>query len=98
MSVTLDKLPVGKCARITSVDGGEISLRKHILDMGLTPGTEVTLVKTAPMGDPIELRVRGYELTLRKADAAKIGISDVGIVNDDILSIGLTSLFLLLCL
>lgn len=78
MSVTLDKLPVGKCARITSVDGGEISLRKHILDMGLTPGTEVTLVKTAPMGDPIELRVRGYELTLRKADAAKIGISDVG--------------------
>lgn len=78
MSVTLDKLSVGKCARITSVDGGEISLRKHILDMGLTPGTEVTLVKTAPMGDPIELRVRGYELTLRKADAAKIGISDVG--------------------
>lgn len=78
MSVTLDKLPVGKCARITSVDGGEISLRKHILDMGLTPGTEVTLVKTAPMGDPIELRVRGYELTLRKEDAAKIGISDVG--------------------
>ncbi len=75
--MTLDRLSAGKSARITAVDGEEISLRKHILDMGLTPGTEVTLVKTAPMGDPIELRVRGYELTLRKADAAKIGIADV---------------------
>ena len=76
MSVTLDKLPVGKCARITSVDGGEISLRKHILDMGLTPGTEVTLVKTAPMGDPIELFLRGYELTIRLEDAQKIEITE----------------------
>ena len=75
--MTLDKLPIGKSACITSVDGGEISLRKHILDMGLTPGTEVTLVKTAPMGDPVELSVRGYELTLRKADAAKIGVEEV---------------------
>ena len=73
MSVTLDKLPVGKCARITSVDGGEISLRKHILDMGLTPGTEVTLVKTAPMGDPIELRVRGYELPCERRTRRKSG-------------------------
>ena len=77
MSVTLDKLPVGKCARITSVDGGEISLRKHILDMGLTPGTEVTLVKTAPMGDPIQLHLRGYELTLRRSEAEKIEIQEV---------------------
>ena len=74
--MTLDKLPVGKSARITSVEG-EIALRKHILDMGLTPGTQVTLVKTAPMGDPLELSVRGYELTLRKEDAARIGIEDV---------------------
>ena len=74
--MTLDKLPVGKSAVIDSVDG-EASLRKHILDMGLTPNTEVTLVKTAPMGDPLELSVRGYELTLRKEDAARIGISDV---------------------
>lgn len=74
--MTLDKLPVGKSARITSVEG-ETALRKHILDMGLTPDTSVTLVKTAPMGDPLELSVRGYELTLRKEDAARIGIADV---------------------
>ena len=74
--MTLDKLPVGKSAVIDSVDG-EASLRKHILDMGLTPNTEVTLVKSAPMGDPLELSVRGYELTLRKEDAARIAVSDV---------------------
>ena len=64
--MTLDKLEVGMDAIIKSVDCDEVSLRKHILDMGLTPGTEVTLVKVAPMGDPLELRVRGYELTLRE--------------------------------
>jgi ferrous iron transport protein B len=73
----LDRLEVGKDAVIASVDCDEISLRQHILDMGLTPGTEVTLVKVAPMGDPMELRVRGYELTLRKADAAKIRLMNV---------------------
>ena len=66
--MTLDKLEVGKDAVIQAVRCQEPSLRKHILDMGLTPGTEVTLVKIAPMGDPIEVRVRGYELTLRKDD------------------------------
>lgn len=74
---TLDRLAVGKDAVISSVDCDEASLRKHILDMGLTPGTEVTLVKCAPMGDPLELRLRGYELTLRKADAARIHLMDV---------------------
>ena len=74
---TLDKLPVGKDAIIDSVQCAETSLRKHILDMGLTPGTEVTLVKCAPMGDPLELRLRGYELTLRKADAAHIYLRGV---------------------
>ncbi len=74
--MTLDKLEVGKDALIETV-GGEGALRRHFLDMGLTPGTEVTLVKTAPMGDPMELRVRGYELTLRKEDAARIGIKNV---------------------
>lgn len=74
---TLDKLAVGKDAVIASVECAEVSLRKHILDMGLTPGTEVTLVKCAPMGDPLELRLRGYELTLRKADAACIRLMDV---------------------
>lgn len=77
MGLTLDKLEIGKSAKILSVSGEEISLRKHILDMGLTPKTKVKLVKVAPMGDPIELRVRGYELTLRKADAAKISIEPI---------------------
>ena len=77
MHMTLDKLEVGMDAIIKSVDCDEVSLRKHILDMGLTPGTEVTLVKVAPMGDPLELRVRGYELTLRKDDAARIELTDI---------------------
>ncbi len=75
--MTLDKLEVGMDAIIKSVACVEVSLRKHILDMGLTPGTEVTLVKVAPMGDPLELRVRGYELTLRKDDAARIELTDI---------------------
>ena len=74
--MTLDQLAVGCDAYIESVDCEEISLRKHILDMGLTPGTEVTLVKVAPMGDPLEFQVRGYELTMRKADAACIKINN----------------------
>lgn len=74
--MTLDKLEVGKDAIIESV-GGQGALRRHFLDMGLTPGTEITLMKVAPMGDPIEVRLRGYELTLRLADAARIGICDI---------------------
>lgn len=79
---TLDKLSIGKDAVIESVACEDVALYKHILDMGLTPGTEVTLVKTAPMGDPMELRVRGYELTLRKSDAALISISDIHDMHD----------------
>ena len=75
--MTLDKLEIGKNAIIQSVTCDEVSLRKHILDMGLTPGTEISLVKTAPMGDPLELHVRGYSLTLRKDDAAKIIVGDI---------------------
>ena len=75
--MTLDQLQPGNDAIIASVDCDEASLRKHILDMGLTPGTEVTMVKTAPLGDPLELRLRGYELTLRKADAARVALSDI---------------------
>lgn len=74
--MTLDELEVGKSATIVSV-GGDGSLRNHFLDMGLTPNTQVALIKVAPMGDPIELCVRGYELTLRLADAAKIEIKDI---------------------
>ena len=74
--MTLDKLEVGKDAVIESV-GGKGALRRHCLDMGLTPGTEVTMMKKAPMGDPIELRLRSYELTLRLADASQIEISGI---------------------
>ncbi len=69
--MTLDKLPVGHTATITAV-GGEGPLRCRLLDMGLIPGTAVTVRKVAPMGDPMELRLRGYELTIRLADAEKI--------------------------
>lgn len=78
----LDELSVGKDAIIESVNCTDKALRKHILDMGLTPGSEVTLTKTAPMGDPLELRIRGYELTLRKADAAYITIQNVHDMHD----------------
>lgn len=74
---TLDELPVGMTAVITNISGKKDSLRRHLLEMGLTPKTEVTLVKTAPLGDPLELKVRGYELTLRKRDAQNISIENV---------------------
>lgn len=71
--MTLDKLKIGQKATITSV-GGDGALRCRLLDMGLIPKTEVTLQKVAPMGDPIEILIRGYELTLRKEDAEKIEV------------------------
>ena len=74
--MNLRELGIGKTAVVTSV-GGEGALRQHFLDMGVIPGAEVTLVKYAPMGDPMELRLHGYELTLRLADAEKIGINPV---------------------
>ena len=69
--MTLKNLKIGESAVITKV-GGEGALRQHFLDMGVIPGAEVTVVKFAPMGDPMELRLRGYELTLRLADAQNI--------------------------
>ena len=74
--MTLDQLRPGMTGKIISV-GGEGELRLRLLDMGLIPRTEVTLIKVAPMGDPIEIRVRGYELTLRVSDARKIEVSEV---------------------
>ena len=74
--MTLKDLEIGKSAIIHSV-GGEGELRQHFLDMGVIPGTEVTVIKFAPMGDPVELRIHGYELTLRLADAEKIEIKSV---------------------
>ena len=74
--MTLRELPIGKTATIKSV-GGEGALRQHFLDMGLIPQGDVTMVKYAPMGDPMELRIHSYELTLRLADAEKIEIENV---------------------
>ena len=71
--MTLAELKIGQTATILNV-GGEGGLRQHFLDMGVLPGVPVTLVKYAPMGDPMELRVHGYELTLRRADARKIEV------------------------
>lgn len=74
--MTLKELGIGKNAVIKSV-GGEGALRQHFLDMGIIPGAEVTLVKLAPMGDPMELQIHGYELTLRLAEADQIEIEEI---------------------
>ncbi len=74
--MTLKELEIGKSAVIKNV-GGEGALRQHFLDMGMIPGAEVTVVKLAPMGDPMELQIHGYELTLRLAEAAQIEIEEI---------------------
>ena len=74
--MTLNDLPIGKTATVTTV-GGEGALRQHFLDMGLIPNATVTMVKRAPMGDPIEVRIRSYELTLRSEEAKAIEIDEV---------------------
>ena len=75
--MTLKELEVGKSAVIRRV-GGEGALRQHFLDMGMIPGAEVTVIKLAPMGDPMEVQVHGYELTLRLAEAQQINIQPIG--------------------
>ncbi len=80
--MTLDELGLQKSAIITSV-GGEGSLRQHFLDMGVIPGAEVTLMQYAPMGDPMELQIHGYELTMRVDDAKKIGIDPLSVHSND---------------
>ena len=73
--MTLKELGIGQSARILTV-GGEGALRQHFLDMGVIPKAEVTVIKFAPMGDPMELQLRGYVLTLRKEDANSIEMED----------------------
>jgi len=68
---TVAELQPGEFGFVYTV-GGEGALHRHLLDMGITPGVRIALIKTAPMGDPLEVRLRGYSLTLRKDDAAKI--------------------------
>ena len=74
--MTLKDLEAGKSAVIQTV-GGEGALRQHFLDMGVIPGAEVTVIKLAPMGDPMELQIHGYKLTLRLADAGRIEVSPI---------------------
>ena len=71
--MTLDELKIGASAKIIAV-GGKGALRRHLLDMGLTPKTIVMVRKVAPLGDPLELHLRGYELTIRIADAKNIQV------------------------
>lgn len=75
--MTLNELKIGDSASITAV-GGEGALRCRLLDMGLIPKTRVRVEKVAPLGDPLELRVRGYSLSLRKEDAGKIEVEVAG--------------------
>ena len=74
--MTIDDLKIGQSGVIDRV-GGEGALRLRFLDMGLIPGTNVTLEKVAPMGDPIQIQVRGYELTIRREDAQKTTLKEV---------------------
>ena len=79
--MTIKDLPAGKSATILKV-GGEAALRQHFLDMGVIPGAEVTVIKYAPMGDPVELRIHSYELTIRLSDAEKIEVSEPYSIED----------------
>lgn len=74
--MTLDQIAVGTEVKIVAV-GGEGQLRVRLLDMGLIPQTQVRVQKVAPMGDPIEIHLRGYELTIRKEDAARIEVTQI---------------------
>ena len=74
--MTLDELRIGQKSKIVAVNG-QGALRRRLLDMGLTPHTEVMVRKVAPMGDPIELRLRGYELTIRIEDAKELEVEGV---------------------
>ncbi|MCE5190066.1 MAG: ferrous iron transport protein A [Eubacteriales bacterium] len=85
--MTLDELKAGQTAVIRAV-GGVGALRLRLLDMGLIPRTKVTLIKAAPMGDPIEICVRGYELTLRKDDARSIALAEGEENKDDLCACG----------
>ncbi len=73
---TLDCIESGREVAIAAVRGEGTSLRRRLLDMGLTPSTRVSVIKTAPLGDPMELKVRGYALTIRKEDACLIEVDD----------------------
>lgn len=72
---TLDNLKIGESALVLKVYGEGTSLRRRLLDMGITPGTLILKVRSAPLGDPMEFNVRGYSLTIRKSDASLVEIN-----------------------
>jgi len=74
--MTLDKVQMGTSARLVNIRSSA-ALRSRLLELGLTPGTDVSIVRVAPLGDPIEVKVRGYRLTLRKKDAALINCQKI---------------------
>lgn len=78
MNLTLDKLKPGNSGIISAV-GGEGAIRRRLFDLGLTPNTSVLVRKVAPLGDPIEVYLRGFELTLRKEDASHIQVKEVSV-------------------
>ena len=86
-NMTLKDLGIGKSGIVLAV-GGEKILRRRLLEMGITPGTIVTIKKTAPMGDPIELLLRGYVLSLRLEDAEKIAVDELKDLNHDVCPCG----------
>ena len=73
--ITLDQLTPGQSGRVQKV-GGEGPVRRRLMDMGITNGTEITMVKTSPLGDPVEYLVRGYRLSLRKSEAQMIKVAN----------------------
>ena len=79
--MTLDQLPVGGSCIIEQVGNQRGAGKRRLIDMGLTPGTGVELIKIAPFGDPMELRLRGYELSLRKEDAAQIRVRPAAVAE-----------------
>lgn len=77
MEETLKQLNPGESGKVLSI-GERGPMRRRIMDMGVTPGAEIKVIKVAPLGDPIEINIRGYELSLRKAEAAQIVIERIG--------------------
>lgn len=70
--VSLDQLKIGQSGKVIKIEGSTEQLRRRLIDMGIISGTQISMCKRAPMGDPIEIRLRGYQLTIREADAKNI--------------------------
>ncbi len=74
---SLDNVSINQKCKVVEIQSENIATRRRILDMGITPGVEITIIKTAPFGDPLEVKLRGYALSFRKADAKSIIVEEV---------------------